>query len=163
MQENKDFNQVGSQPTNDLQSAQTTSQYGANAGESQSKPVKKFSINKNSIGTILLIAIVIVGLVVGLYYGADNAKELEISLDIEDSNTMEWIFEIEDEKIVQYVSTEVSNKSNKTTVTFIFKGLKGGNTGVSFKLVSKADHSIVEDEFECNVIVANNLNISMTA
>ena len=96
-----------------------------------------------------------------------NSKLIEIKYEISSGIPFKWEYEIENNKICEFVKKE--SKAEKTKVPicggnvekiYYFKGLKKGNTTIFFKCINFADnYQSAIDEYKVNV--DDNLNINI--
>ena len=105
--------------------------------------------NKNIVIIIIVSLIIVLGIIISLILLnkkkpiIKNPKELELTYEISAGIPFKWDFEIEDEDVVQFVRSYVVKDENvgglvggKITRNYVFKGLKEGETSVTFKFVS---------------------------
>ena len=125
----------------------------------------------NKIILIIVSILIIIFIAVFTTYKvlfSKNPKELALRYDISAGIPFKWEFEIEDESIVEFVRTkEVSNANKgglvggKIVTDYIFKGLKPGETTITFKFVNfSSQEDRVDSETKHTIIVDENLNIS---
>lgn len=97
-----------------------------------------------------------------------NSKELELTYKISAGIPFKWEFEIEDLSIVSFVKSYVIKNENKGGIVgapiytnYVFKGLKEGETTITFKfvningIVSKEEKRLVKVDKDGNIIVIN--------
>ena len=92
-----------------------------------------------------------------------NSKTAEVVVDIAGGIPYEWVYSIEDAKVVKYKDmTEKSGETmgSSTEQHYIFEGLKEGTTTIKFELKSITDDSI-EETRNYDVVVDKNLNITI--
>ena len=93
-----------------------------------------------------------------------NSKTAEVVVDIAGGIPYEWVYSIEDAKVVKYKDmTEKSGETmgSSTEQHYIFEGLKEGTTTIKFELKSITDDSI-EETRNYDVVVDKNLKITIT-
>lgn len=129
---------------------------------------KKVYIDKK-IAILLLIFIIIGGVYIAMKYIDNDHKKLEITKDINAGIPFRWEYEIEDPTTVEFVKSYVVSDENKggkvggkVSTNYVFKGLKKGQTTITFKYV-RFTENIIEKEEKYTVKVDNNLNISLVA
>ena len=98
-----------------------------------------------------------------------NPKELEIMKDISAGIPFRWEYEIKDQDIVEFVRSYVVKDENtggkvgaKVHTNYVFKGLKEGNTDITFRVVSITNEYEPYDETIYHIIVDKDLNIRIT-
>lgn len=115
--------------------------------------MKKMLTKKN---IIIFISILIV-LIVSLYFLLDS--KVKITLDNKWANLYTWTCEVEDKDIVKIVKNKVSKKDEMNSrESFIFKGLKKGETTILCKLQQNKNKSY-SDAKEYKVKVKKNLRM----
>ena len=114
---------------------------------------------------IIFVAIVLVFGVVALK-GKASSKELKLTYKTNGGVPYKWEYEIEDETIVKLVKTENATPEKDkhldggpVYINYTFKGLKEGETTITFRYVSIVDNSIDKEE-KVTVKVDKNKNIS---
>ncbi len=120
-----------------------------------------------SIGIILIIGLVFI-LILTKPHKNDDPKQLELTYEINAGIPFKWVYEIEDESIVEFVKSYVIQDDNtdgkvgaSVYTNYVFKGLKEGETTITFKVVS------ITGEYEDSQIevhkvrVDSDLNISL--
>ncbi|MBP3801816.1 MAG: protease inhibitor I42 family protein [Clostridia bacterium] len=119
------------------------------------------------IGIIFVIVLFVVIKVIIL--SSEGTKELELTYKTNGGVPYKWEYKIEDESIVQFVETkDITSEEDKKLaggpvyINYIFKGIKEGETTITFKYVSIIDGSI-EKEDKVSVKVDNHKNISLVA
>ena len=97
-----------------------------------------------------------------------KAKKLELVYKISAGIPFKWEFEIKDKDIVEFVKSYVVRDDNKGALVgahvytkYIFKGIKEGNTTISFRLVSITGEHGIQNEDKYMVMVDKNMNISL--
>lgn len=93
-----------------------------------------------------------------------NSKTAEVVVNIAGGIPYEWVYSIEDAKVVKYKDmTEKSGETmgSSTEQRYIFEGLKEGTTTIKFELKSITDDSI-EETRNYDVVVDKNLKITIT-
>ena len=98
-----------------------------------------------------------------------GTKELELTYKTNGGVSFKWEYKIEDESIVEFVKTkDITSEEDKKLdggpvyINYVFKGLKEGNTTITFKYVNITDNSI-EKEDTVTVEVDKYKNISLIA
>lgn len=116
------------------------------------------------IGVVVLIIGAIIGIIIN-----NSSKVLELTYKTNGGVPFKWEFEIEDESVVEFVKTHDIKDENKggkvgapIYTNYVFKGLKKGNTTITFKYVSIIDGSVSSKE-TLNVKVDGKKNISLVA
>ena len=123
------------------------------------------------IGISLVLLIVIVfGVIKLVNKKEESSKQLELTYEINAGIPFKWVYEIEDESIVEYVKSYVLKDENtggkvgaSVYTNYVFKGLKEGTTTITFKIVSitgEREDSNIEVH---KVKVDKDLNISLVA
>ena len=99
-------------------------------------------------------------------FNKKSPKELELTYEISAGIPFKWVYEIENPEIVEFVKSYVlkdENKGGKTGAkvyrNYVFRGLKEGETSITFKVVSiTGEHP--DSQIEVNKVrVDENLNI----
>ena len=97
----------------------------------------------------------------------NSSKELKLTYKLNAGIPFKWEYEIEDKTVVEFVKSYVSKDENKDRIVgapvytnYIFKGLKEGETTITFKLVNFTDKT-VSDTQKHRVKVDKNNNISL--
>lgn len=116
------------------------------------------------VGIILIIGSVV--LVILNPFGERN-KNLEITVNTNGGVPYKWVYEIEDESVVQYVKDYVVEKNTdknveggRVQINYVFKGVKPGNTKVKLKYVSIVDGSVdTEESYNLKVDRRNNVSL----
>ena len=121
----------------------------------------------------IIIIIVIGGVFLLIKYiipKDDSSKYLEITREKNAGIPFKWIYEIKDNDIVEFVKSYVLKDENTGATVgapvytnYVFKGLKKGNTTITFKLVNIDDETDAWKEETINVKVDDNNNISLIA
>ncbi len=124
---------------------------------------------KNKVAIISIISIcliVVIALIVINPFGEKN-KNIEITVNTNGGVPYKWVYEIEDESIVQYVknyvveeNTDKNVEGGRVQINYVFKGVKPGNTKVKLKYVSIVDGSVDKEE-SYNLKVDRRNNVSM--
>ena len=96
-----------------------------------------------------------------------SSKELELTYKISAGIPFKWQYEIEDPDVVSFVKSYVVRNENKGAIVgapiytkYVFKGLKKGETTITFKIVSITDGTVSNEE-KHKVKVDENNNISL--
>ena len=96
-----------------------------------------------------------------------SSKEFELTYKINAGIPFRWEYEIEDESVVEFVKSYVIRNDNKggkvgapIYTNYVFKGLKKGETVITFKFVNFTENRVDKEE-EHRVIVDDDLNISL--
>ena len=118
------------------------------------------------IGVIVLIGLIIVIKV--LPKENKSSKEIELTYEINAGIPFKWVYEIEDESIVEFVKSYVAKDENtdgkvgaSVYTNYVFKGLKEGETTITFKVVSITGE-YEDSNIEVNKVkVDKDLNISL--
>lgn len=119
------------------------------------------------IGIIIIIAIFFI--VIKNKDNDKSSKELELTYEINAGIPFKWVYEIEDENIVEFVKSYVVRDDNKGGIVgasvytnYVFRGLKKGETTITFKYISITDDYIGDTmERKHHVLVDEDLNISL--
>ena len=126
-------------------------------------------MNKNII-IIICVSILIIG---GIIYfvlckNKKNTKELELTYEINAGIPFKWVYEIENPEIVGFVKSYVIKDENtngkvgaSVYTNYVFKGLKEGETSITFKIVSITGEYEDTSHETHKVKVDENLNISL--
>ncbi len=125
-------------------------------------------MSKKTIVNILLILIVVIGLV-AFFFIFQNAKKesknLEITLETNAGVPYHWTIEIENAEVVDLLEekTEESNNGEMVggpvKVIYVLKGLKEGETTVTFRYIDIRDESVTKEEV-VNVKVDKDLKVT---
>ncbi len=121
------------------------------------------------VGVVAIVTIIFASKI--LIKKVDNSsKQLELTYEINAGIPFKWVYEIEDESIVQFVRSYVVKDENtggkvgaSVYTNYVFKGLKEGTTTITFKIVSitgEMEDSNIEVH---KVKVDKDLNISLVA
>lgn len=125
-------------------------------------------MNKYIIGGIGIVALVcLVLLTIEIIPKKnDSKKELELTYEINAGIPFKWIYEIEDPSVVEFVKSYVVRDDNtdgkvgaSVYTNYVFKGLKEGNTTITFKEISIDNRSDIIKEEKNNIKVDSELNI----
>lgn len=119
---------------------------------------------KKTIIAILLVFVAAISLTGCGSTTKPNNKTAEVVVDIAGGIPYEWVYSIEDAKVVKYKDmTEKSGETmgSNTEQHYIFEGLKEGTTTIKFELKSITDDSIEETK-NYNVVVDKNLKVTIT-
>ena len=124
---------------------------------------------KNKVAIISIISICLIAVIVLIVinpFGEKN-KNIEITVNTNGGVPYKWVYEIEDESIVQYVknyvveeNTDKNVEGGRVQINYVFKGVKPGNTKVKLKYVSIVDGSVDKEE-SYNLKVDRRNNVSM--
>jgi len=117
------------------------------------------------VGIIVFIVAVIAGV---LYFSKDESgKELELTYTVYGGTPYEWKVSIEDESIVKLDrSYNLEDKNNEgldgapVSTNYVFKGLKKGDTYVTFQYVNFVTGDVEKEEVH-HIRVDKNKNISL--
>ena len=122
---------------------------------------------------VLLVGIIIVFIVIrntndnNIKIEKKNPNELELAYEINAGIPFRWEYEIEDESTVSFVKKyQISNDNSgakvggKIKTNYVFKGLKEGETTITFKYVNFADNYI-DKKIKHMVMVDKDLNITL--
>ncbi len=93
-----------------------------------------------------------------------NNKTTEVVVDIAGGIPYEWVYSIEDAKVVKYKDmTEKSGETmgSNTEQHYIFEGLKEGKTTIKFELKSITDDTVDQTK-NYDVVVDKNLKVTIT-
>ena len=119
------------------------------------------------IGIGIIIVIVIIVLII-LLHKKSNPKEIEITREISAGIPFRLEYEIKDEDVVEFVRSYVVKDENtggkvgaKVHTNYVFKGLKEGNTDITFRAVSITGEHDSFDETVYHIIVDKDLNIKI--
>ena len=98
----------------------------------------------------------------------NNPKELVLTYKMNAGIPFKRIYEIEDESIVEFVRSYVKKDENTGAIvgapiytSYIFKGLKEGETIITFKVVSITDDNDIMSEDTNKIQVDKDGNISL--
>lgn len=118
---------------------------------------------------IIGVVVLIIGVIIGITIINSSSKELELTYKTNGGVPFKWEFEIEDESVVEFVKSYVVDDENTggkvgapIYTNYVFKGLKKGNTTITFKYVSIIDGSISTEE-TLNIKVDGKKKISLVA
>ena len=97
----------------------------------------------------------------------ENSNFLEIKYDLSSGIPFRWEYEIENNKICEFVKSESKGEETKEPICggnvetkYYFKGIKPGKTKIIFKCINFADnYQSKTDEYK--VLVDDNLNITL--
>ncbi len=128
--------------------------------------------SKLLIGLIILIIIIFTAFIIIKHNTMKpiikNPKELELTYEINAGIPFKWEYVIEDESIVEFVKSYVVRDDNKggkvgasVYTNYVFKGLKEGETTISFRTVSITGEYPPSDKTVHHVKVDKDLNISL--
>ena len=124
---------------------------------------------KMKIGIGIVVIIIIAVLLIVLLPKKENSKEIEITKVISAGIPFRWEYEIKDKDIVEFVRSYVIKDENtggkvgaKVHTNYVFKGLKEGNTDITFRVVSITNEYEPYDETIYHIIVDKDLNIRIT-
>ena len=124
---------------------------------------------KVMLGIGIIFVIVLFVVIKVIISSSEGTKELELTYKTNGGVPYKWEYKIEDESIVQFVETkDITSEEDKKLaggpvyINYIFKGIKEGETTITFKYVSIIDGSI-EKEDKVSVKVDNHKNISLVA
>ena len=89
-----------------------------------------------------LIVLIIIGIIIKIK--TDNSKkELVLNYKISAGIPFKWVYEIENPEVVEFVKSYVTRDDNKggkvgakVYTNYVFRGLKEGETTITFKIVS---------------------------
>ena len=128
-------------------------------------------MNKKAIITLITM-VVLVLVIAGVFVfvkKSNGSKELELTYKTNGGVPYKWEYKIEDESIVKCVKQyEVDKNKGKlidggeVELNYVFKGLKKGETTITFKYVSIVDGSVSKEE-KTTVKVDSFKNISLVA
>lgn len=119
---------------------------------------------KKTLMTFLLVFVVAISLTGCGSTTRLNDKTAEVVVNIAGGIPYEWVYSIEDAKVVKYKDmTEKSGETlgSSTEQHYIFEGLKEGITTIKFELKSITDDSIEETK-NYDVVVDKDLKIIIT-
>lgn len=118
---------------------------------------------------LLGIGIIFVVVLFAIIKIVTKSNEFELTYKTNGGVPYEWKYEIEDESIVQFVRTkDITSKENEKLVggpvyiNYVFKGIKEGETTITFKYVSVVDGTI-EKEDKVTVKVDSHKKISLVS
>lgn len=124
-------------------------------------------MNKGLIIIIGVVVLLVIGFLVYKLIPRGN-KELEITKDISAGIPFRIEYEIKDTDIVEFVRSYVLKDENtggkvgaKVYTNYVFKGLKEGETVITFKMVSITNEYEPSNIEEYKVKVDSNLNITL--
>lgn len=120
------------------------------------------------IGVIVVAILCVLFLVIKFFVlDKKNPNELELTYKISAGIPFRWEYEIEDESVVSFVKSYVVKDENKGGIVgapiytnYVFKGLKKGETTISFKFVNFTNGKVDRVE-KHKVKVLENGNISL--
>lgn len=123
--------------------------------------------NKVAIISIISICLITVIALIVINPFEEKNKNIEITVNTNGGVPYKWVYEIEDESIVQYVknyvveeNTDKNVEGGRVQINYVFKGVKPGNTKVKLKYVSIVDGSVDKEE-SYNLKVDRRNNVSM--
>lgn len=124
-------------------------------------------MNKKVLICIGIIFLVIIFVLLKIVFpNIKETKKLELTYKTNAGVPYEWVYEIEDNSIVEFVETkETTSEENKKLlgpvyINYIFKGLKKGMTTITFKY-KNIINGFVEKEDKITVKVDKYKNISL--
>ena len=120
---------------------------------------------------LIIIGIILISCTLFFYLKpkkSNNPKELELTYEINAGIPFKWVYEIEDESVVEFVKRYVIQDDNNggkvgasVYTNYVFKGLKEGETTITFKIVSiTGEHEDSNIKIH-KVKVDKDLNISL--
>ncbi len=124
-------------------------------------------MNKYVFFGLGLIVLIIIGIIIKIK--TDNSKkELVLNYKISAGIPFKWVYEIENPEVVEFVKSYVTRDDNKggkvgakVYTNYVFKGLKEGETTITFKIVSiTGEYEDTSHEVH-KVIVDKDLNITL--
>jgi predicted secreted protein len=100
------------------------------------------------VGVVAIVTIIFASKI--LIKKVDNSsKQLELTYEINAGIPFKWVYEIEDESIVQFVRSYVVKDENtggkvgaSVYTNYVFKGLKKGTTTITFKYIYFDDNKV---------------------
>ena len=117
---------------------------------------------------IACVLLLIGGVCFMLFSKKKNPKELELTYKISAGIPFKWEFEIEDDSVVSFDRKYVVRNDNKGGIVgahvytnYVFKGLKEGDTTITFKVVSITGEYDEQVKEEHKVKVDKNLHITL--
>lgn len=119
---------------------------------------------KRTIIAILLVIVAAISLTGCGSTTKPNNKTAEVVVDIAGGIPYEWVYSIEDAKVVKYKNmTEKSGETmgSNTEQHYIFEGLKEGKTTIKFELKSITDDTVDQTK-NYDVVVDKNLKVTIT-
>ena len=127
-------------------------------------------MNKYLLIGISVVLLITVGFVVLKLFSkeSNNPKTLELTYEINAGIPFKWVYEIEDKNVVEFVKSYVVKDENtggkvgaSVYTNYVFKGLKEGETTITFKIVSITGEREDSDIEVHKVKVDKDLNISL--
>ena len=116
----------------------------------------------------ILVIMIIAILLIVLLPKKNSSKEIEITKVISAGIPFRWEYEIKNKDIVEFVRSYVVKDENtggkvgaKVHTNYVFKGLKEGNTDITFRVVSITNEYEPYDETIYHIIVDKDLNIKI--
>ena len=118
---------------------------------------------------LIIIILLVVILLVFALYKYNSSLKIEFVYKTNAGVPYEWQYEIKDKDIVEFVRNYVVKDENtggkvgaKVHTNYVFKGLKEGNTDITFRVVSITNEYEPYDETVYHIIVDKDLNIRIT-
>ena len=124
----------------------------------------------NKYIVIIICVLLIIGGVIYYFFGKNkkSSKELELTYEINAGIPFKWVYEIENPEIVEFVKSYVIKDENtngkvgaSVYTNYVFKGLKEGETTITFKIVSITGEYEDTSHKTHKVKVDKDLNISL--
>ena len=120
------------------------------------------------IGLIGIILIATIIIIIVIPKKEDSKKEIELTYEINAGIPFRWEYEIGDTDIVEFVKSYVIQDDNtngkvgaKVYTNYVFKGLKEGETTITFRMVSITNEYEPTNETIHHVKVDKDLNITV--
>ena len=117
----------------------------------------------------IVVVIIVAVLLIILLPKKNSSKEIEITKVISAGIPFRWEYEIKDKDIVEFVRSYVVKDENtggkvgaKVHTNYVFKGLKEGNTDITFRVVSITNEYEPYDETVYHINVDKDLNIKIS-
>ena len=117
----------------------------------------------------IVVVIIVAVLLIILLPKKNSLKEIEITKVISAGIPFRWEYEIKDKDIVEFVRSYVVKDENtggkvgaKVHTNYVFKGLKEGNTDITFRVVSITNEYEPYDETVYHINVDKDLNIKIS-
>ena len=110
-------------------------------------------MNKKTLMLIIIIVIIAFVIVKYVIPNKVSSKNLELTYKKSAGIPYNWEYKIEDESIVEFVESYVKKDENTGAIvgapvytSYVFKGLKKGETSITFRLVSLDGKDVVKEE-----------------
>ena len=124
-------------------------------------------MNKERIFIIGIMLVALIMIVLTRIINDDKNKTLELTYQTNGGVPYKWEYYINDPDIVEFVKSYEVDNQNKNglvgapiNINYVFKGLKKGETTITFRYVSIVDGTIEKEEIN-NIKVDGRKNITL--